>query len=249
MKCPYCAESISDDAIVCHSCQRDLNFFMPIFKQVSALEKRLQRLTERVEEPRQYSNEVVGLSEIAPLVAVLSSTVLAWLFTWLDWQSFVGNNIYVDTSIQALAVVSPFLGALGLGYMRRVKVSASLVLGATAGFLGCGQMLLLYALGKMDTALVSGSALSHPSAVFGFAVPAHWLWSMFYFPVSGAFLFLSGTMLAERIWADRKYEPSEANADSFSGLNKALLALSPVVSVVSTLVPVVKAILKLTSSS
>jgi hypothetical protein len=241
MKCPYCTQSIADGAIVCQFCERDLSFFIPVFKQVSALEQRVHWLNAKVQEPLRNSSELLGLSEIAPFVAVLASVLLASFFTWLDWQSFIGSNIYVDTSIQALAVGSPFFVAVGLGCFRRVRVSASLVLGAIAGFFGAGQMLVLYSLGKMDTALANGSALTNPPGIFGFAIPQHWLWSLIYYPVSGAFLFLFGTTLAQRFVPKRADDPLEDPVGR-GGMEKVLVALSPVVSLVSALIPVIKAL-------
>jgi hypothetical protein len=41
MNCPFCAEEIKEEALVCPHCQRDLAFFRPMEKRVRGLEKRL----------------------------------------------------------------------------------------------------------------------------------------------------------------------------------------------------------------
>ena len=46
MQCPYCITEISDTAIACPNCARDLFLFVPILQKISTLETRLQELSK-----------------------------------------------------------------------------------------------------------------------------------------------------------------------------------------------------------
>jgi hypothetical protein len=254
MKCPYCAKAISNEAVVCPFCQRDLAFFKPISERLWRIEHEVERLRKAIEESGGYSGPVIKPTDIMPTVALLLSILMAFLFTSIDWRP-IASHQYDDWILEALTIGSPFIAALGLGVSgSNVTRSAYLLLGLIAGCAGLAQMVLLYSIGKVHESIAAAIGNLDAPAVSSFivaltkhdvtkladlvdklaytpALPTQWYWSFAVYPISGSLLFLSGGLAGERI--RRLFSPSalrnEPSCDSGSGqgLEKWLNTLSP----------------------
>jgi hypothetical protein len=190
MKCPYCDEIISSKAIVCAFCQRDLALFSPIFERLSRTEKQVRDLK------RNIPSHGLQPTDMAPTIALFSSILMAFLFTWIDWQPIAGKQ-YDDWLLQSLAVASPFIAAFGLGtFSPGAQRSVYVLLGIIAGCAGFVQMLFLYAIGRAHDAIVLADKTK---SVYVMAHPSRWYLSLLIYPVSGGLLFLSGGVIGERV--------------------------------------------------
>jgi hypothetical protein len=89
MKCPYCVTELEPTAIACPSCTRDLTFFMPTARRLSKAGERISAHASVI--ARLEDEKTFGCVDVAPIVALFSSGLLAFTFSWISWEEVIAR--------------------------------------------------------------------------------------------------------------------------------------------------------------
>jgi hypothetical protein len=142
MECPFCIETIKDEAVVCRSCTRDLTLVRPVIFEIQSLVgeiARLQRELTRakmrlalIEAPGRFLSGQVGTFAVLPSILLVAAHYLV---------TFQFDLTPVFLRIASVLIPLPF--GFALATRKSIGFRGAMAFGVAMAALGIGSMLFV----------------------------------------------------------------------------------------------------------